>query len=180
MSRVGKAPITIPENVTVSVENRMINVKGPKGEVSIPFRRGVNVAVNDSVVTVTRKNDVKATVAQHGTVRNLINNAITGVREGHQKTLELVGIGYRARMEGNTLNMSLGFSHPVIVEPKEGVTFAVDNQSKVIVSGFDKQLVGQVAADIRAIRPPEPYKGKGIRYENEVIIKKAGKTSKGE
>lgn len=181
MSRIGKLPVPVPDNVTVTPQDGVVTVKGPKGEISLKVKPSISVAVeDDKEVVVTRKRETKVVKSMHGTVRNLINNAIKGVTEGYSKTLELVGTGYRVRMDGRNLNISIGFSHPVIVEPVEGVTFQVDGQNKIIVSGVNKETVGQVAANIRAIRPPEPYKGKGIKYENEVIIKKAGKTSKGE
>ncbi|NMC35613.1 50S ribosomal protein L6 [Candidatus Beckwithbacteria bacterium] len=180
MSRIGKQPVSIPEGVTVALEDRELVAKGPKGENRVKIQHGVTVTVADKEVVVTRKNDAKAIKALHGTTRNLINNAVIGAAQGYQKTLKLIGTGYRVAQQGSKLQISLGFSHPIDIEPVEGITFSVDGQDTIVVSGCNKHLVGQVAANIRAKRPPEPYKGKGIRYENEQIIKKAGKTSKGD
>jgi len=183
MSRIGKLPIPVPNNVTVTIEKGLVTVKGPKGEIPVRVKPSIVVAVSEDEnkeVVVSRKKETKAVKSLHGTVRNLINNAVKGAVDGYSKTLILIGTGYRVRLDGKKLNISVGFSHPVIVEPQEGITFQVDGQDKIIVSGANKELVGQAAANIRAVRPPEPYKGKGIRYENEFIIKKAGKTSKGE
>lgn len=180
MSRIGKLPVQIPDGITVSYENRVVTVKGSKGELTVAVKRGVDVNIEDKTLIVTRKNETKSVKALHGTVRNLISNSIKGVSEGFSKTLELVGIGYRVRLDGKELNLSLGYSHPIIFKEIPGITYQVDGQNKIIISGIDKQLVGQVSANIRTLRPPEPYKGKGIKYENEVIVRKAGKTSKGE
>ncbi len=179
MSRVGRLPIAIPAGVTVTVaEGNVVTVKGPKVELVKTMAKDINIAVEDNQVVVTRPSDVKEHRALHGLTRALINNMIIGVEKGFQKTLELVGVGYRAQLQGKNLVMNLGFSHPVEVEPLEGVTFEVAGPTKVVVKGIDKELVGAAAADIRAWRKPEPYKGKGIKYDNEVIRRKEGKTGK--
>lgn len=179
MSRIGRLPIAIPNGVTFSVTpDNVVTVKGPKGELVKAMSTAINIAVEDNSVVVTRDNDQKENRALHGLTRALINNMIIGVTEGYKKTLELVGVGYRAQVQGNKLVMSLGFSHPVEIEPVEGVQFQVEGNNKVVVSGIDKQKVGNVAADIRSWRKPEPYKGKGIKYDNEVIRRKEGKTGK--
>ncbi|WP_409069042.1 50S ribosomal protein L6 [Clostridium sp. FAM 1755] len=179
MSRVGKLPVTIPNGVTVTVTpDNVVTVKGPKGELVKAMNKKVNIAVEDNSVVVTRDNDHKDVRALHGLTRALINNMVTGVNEGYVKTLELVGVGYRAQLQGKKLVLSLGFSHPVEMEAVSGVDFEVEGGTKVKVKGIDKELVGAVAADIRKWRKPEPYKGKGIKYENEVIRRKEGKTGK--
>lgn len=179
MSRIGRLPIAIPNGVTFTVTpDNVVTVKGPKGELVKAMNTAINIAVEDNSVVVTRDNDQKQNRALHGLTRALINNMIIGVTEGYKKTLELVGVGYRAQVQGNKLVMSLGFSHPVEIEPVEGVQFQVEGNNKVVVSGIDKQKVGNVAADIRSWRKPEPYKGKGIKYDNEVIRRKEGKTGK--
>ncbi|EJP6472012.1 50S ribosomal protein L6 [Clostridium botulinum] len=179
MSRVGKLPVAIPNGVTVTVTpDNVVTVKGPKGELVKAMNKKVNIAVEDNLVVVTRDNDHKDVRALHGLTRALINNMVTGVNEGYVKTLELVGVGYRAQLQGKKLVLSLGFSHPVEMEAVSGVDFEVEGGTKVKVKGIDKELVGAVAADIRKWRKPEPYKGKGIKYENEVIRRKEGKTGK--
>ena len=179
MSRVGRLPIAIPAGVTVTVdEANVVTVKGPKGQLVKAMDKDMNIAVEDNQVVVTRPSDVKEHRALHGLTRALINNMITGVEKGYSKTLELVGVGYRAQLQGKKLVMNLGFSHPVEVEPMEGITFETPAATKVVIKGIDKQLVGAQAADIRRWRKPEPYKGKGIKYENEVIRRKEGKTGK--
>ena len=180
MSRIGKLPVTFPETFKVTVDDKKIKFAGPKGELTIKFKSRIGIEVQANQVIVTRKNDAKATRALHGTIRNLIKNAVLGVTEGFEKRLELIGTGYRVALQGKDLNFSLGFSHPVIFKAVDGIEYKVDGQNKVIVWGIDKHQVGQIAANIRELRPPEPYKGKGIRYENEVIIKKAGKQAKSE
>ena len=169
MSRIGRMPIAIPSGVTV---------KGPKGQLIRTMHKDMNIAIENNHVVVSRPSDVKEHRALHGLTRALLNNMVKGVTEGYQKTLELVGVGYRASLQGKKLVMSLGYSHPVEVEPVEGVTFETPAPNKVIVKGIDKEIVGAVAADIRTWRMPEPYKGKGIKYENEVIRRKEGKTGK--
>ncbi|MBU5487258.1 50S ribosomal protein L6 [Clostridium sp. MSJ-8] len=179
MSRVGRLPIAIPAGVTVSVTpDNVVTVKGAKGQLVKAMHKDMRIAVEDNHVVVTRPSDVKEHRALHGLTRALINNMIIGVSEGYQKTLDLVGVGYRAQLQGKKLVMNLGFSHPVEVEPMEGITFETPAATKVVIKGIDKQLVGAQAADIRRWRKPEPYKGKGIKYENEVIRRKEGKTGK--
>ena len=183
MSRIGKAPITIPAGVTVTVgaENE-ITVKGPLGTLSNKFNPNMQIECKDGTLTVSRPNDEKENRAFHGLTRALINNMVVGVTQGYTKTLEVVGVGYRAEMQGTKINMNLGYSHPVVIEAIDGIKFAVTaNQagnSVITITGIDKQLVGQVAANIRAKRPPEPYKGKGVKYSGERIRRKAGKTGK--
>lgn len=177
--RVGKLPVAIPNGVTVTVTpDNVVTVKGPKGELVKAMSNKINIAVEDNSVVVTRDNDHKDVRALHGLTRALINNMVTGVNEGYVKTLELIGVGYRAQLQGKKLVLSLGFSHPVEMEAVSGVEFEVEGGTKVKVKGIDKELVGAVAADIRKWRKPEPYKGKGIKYENEVIRRKEGKTGK--
>ncbi len=180
MSRVGKIPLTIPSGVNVTPENTQVLIKGPKGEVSIGLKAGINVEVRENSVYITRKQDIKSLKALHGTVRNLIANAIKGVTEGWQKNLELLGTGYRVKQEGNDLQFSLGYSHPIQFKSVPGIEYSVDGQNKISIRGLDRQLVGLISAKIRGLRPPEPYKGKGIRYEGEIIRLKAGKAAKGE
>lgn len=179
MSRVGRLPVAIPNGVTVTVTpENVVTVKGPKGQLEKAMHKDINIAVVDNTVVVTRPSDVKEHRALHGLTRALINNMVKGVSEGFQKTLELIGVGYRAQLQGKKLVMNLGFSHPVEIEPVEGVTFELPAANKVIVKGIDKELVGDMAADIRAWRKPEPYNGKGIKFEGEVIRRKEGKTGK--
>lgn len=179
MSRIGRMPIAIPSGVTVNVTpDNVVTVKGPKGQLIRTMHKDMNIAIENNHVVVSRPSDVKEHRALHGLTRALLNNMVKGVTEGYQKTLELVGVGYRASLQGKKLVMSLGYSHPVEVEPVEGVTFETPAPNKVIVKGIDKEIVGAVAADIRTWRMPEPYKGKGIKYENEVIRRKEGKTGK--
>jgi large subunit ribosomal protein L6 len=179
MSRVGKLPIAIPEGVTVTIDDKnIVTVKGPKGELVKKMHNDIKITVEDNNVVVTRPSDNKLHRSLHGTTRALLNNMVTGVSKGYQKTLELIGVGYRAEIKGNKLVMNLGYSHPVEVEPIEGVKFETPQSTKVIVSGINKELVGAAAADIRKWRKPEPYKGKGIKYEGEVIRRKEGKTGK--
>jgi large subunit ribosomal protein L6 len=179
MSRIGKLPVAIPSGVTVTVTpDNVVTAKGPKGQLVRAMRTEVKITVEDNAVVVTRDNDQKQTRALHGLTRALINNMVVGVTEGYAKTLELVGVGYRAQLQGKKLVMNLGYSHPVEIEPVEGVTFETPAATKVIVRGIDKELVGAVAADVRTWRKPEPYKGKGIKYDNEVIRRKEGKTGK--
>ena len=179
MSRVGRLPVAIPNGVTVTVTpENVVTVKGPKGQLEKAMHKDINIAVVDNTVVVTRPSDVKEHRALHGLTRALVNNMVKGVSEGFQKTLELIGVGYRAQLQGKKLVMNLGFSHPVEIEPVEGVTFELPAANKVIVKGIDKELVGDMAADIRAWRKPEPYNGKGIKFEGEVIRRKEGKTGK--
>ena len=177
MSRIGKLPIQIPSGVTITVDSGNVTVKGPKGELAQFITPDVNVTVEDGVLTVTRKDDSKTARAQHGLMRALINNMVVGVTNGFEKKLEVNGVGFRVSGGGQNLEMSLGFSHPVKYQAPEGINLTV-NKMEITVAGHNKQQVGQVAAEIRALKKPEPYKGKGIKYADEVIIRKAGKTGK--
>jgi large subunit ribosomal protein L6 len=179
VSRVGKKPISLPKGVQVDIQGQAVKVKGPKGELSRTFPSQVHLGMEDGQLVVTRPSDAPAVRAMHGTARALINNMVVGVSEGFSKTLVVEGVGYRAEMKGKQLVMALGYSHPVPVDPPAGINFAVDEKTKTItISGIDKELVGQVASDVRNWRPPEPYKGKGLRYANERIRRKAGKAGK--
>ena len=179
MSRIGKLPVVIPAGVTVTVdENNVVTVKGPKGELVKAMHEDMSIAVENNEVLVTRPNDIKENRALHGLTRALIHNMVVGVSEGFQKTLELVGVGYRAQLRGKKLVMNLGYSHPVEVEPMDGITFETPAATTVVIKGIDKQVVGAQAADIRRWRKPEPYKGKGIKFEGEHIRRKEGKTGK--
>ncbi|MBD5559398.1 MAG: 50S ribosomal protein L6 [Clostridia bacterium] len=177
MSRIGKLPITIPAGVTVEIspENAVV-VKGKNGELQAEFSREMTITQDGDQLTVTRPSDQKYLRALHGLTRALLANMVTGVSEGFNKTLEIVGVGYRVQLQGKKLVLGLGFSHPVEVEQPQGITFEVPNPNTIVIKGIDKQKVGQIAADIRAIRPPEPYKGKGIRYQGEQVRRKVGKT----
>lgn len=177
MSRVGNKPITVPSGVEVTVNGSDITVKGPKGTLSKTLFENIEVIVENNVITVKRPNDEKESMTLHGTARALINNMVVGVSEGYRKTLNLVGVGYRAKQDGKGLEIALGFSHPVIIKPVEGIVFSVEGGTKIHVDGIDKEMVGQVAANIRANRPPEPYKGKGVKYSDEIIRRKEGKKS---
>ena len=175
MSRVGRMPIDIPAGVTVKIDGPVISVKGPKGELTRTLHQDMKVTVQDNVITVERPSEEKNHRALHGLTRALVANMVTGVSEGFTKTLEINGVGYRAAKQGNKLALTLGFSHPVEMEAPAGITIDVPAPNKIVVSGADKEVVGAVAADIRKWRKPEPYKGKGIRYEGEVVRRKAGK-----
>jgi large subunit ribosomal protein L6 len=175
MSRVGKLPVAIPSGVTVTVLEDRVQVKGPKGELSMHILDGTTVSVENGEARV-RAEKITRNPA-FGTMRALVNNMVTGVTKGFQKVLEIQGTGYRAQMDGTKLALQLGFSHPIVFEPPPGITIKVESPTRVVVSGADKALVGQVAADIREYRPPEPYKGKGIRYEGEYVRRKAGKAA---
>ena len=175
MSRVGKNPITLPKGVEVRIEGPQITVKGPKGELSREIDREMSVGQQDGIVTVSRPSDQTRHRAMHGLTRSLIQNMVTGVSEGFSKTLEMQGVGYRAQMQGQNLSLSVGYSHPVEVQPQPGIQFEVEGTSKITIKGANKEQVGQVAADVRKIRPPEPYKGKGIRYAGEYVRRKVGK-----
>ena len=179
MSRIGKQPVVIPAGVTVTVsEDNVVTVKGPKGELVKAMSENMTIAVENNEVLVTRPNDIKENRALHGLTRALIYNMVVGVSEGFQKTLELVGVGYRAQLQGKKLVMNLGYSHPVEVEPLDGITFETPAATTVVIKGIDKQVVGAQAADIRRWRKPEPYKGKGIKFEGEHIRRKEGKAGK--
>ena len=177
MSRIGRAPITVPAGVEISIaDNNVVTVKGAKGTLTQQFNANMAIALENGVLTVSRPNDAKENRALHGLTRTLINNMIVGVTEGFKKELDVNGVGYRVAKEGDKLVMNLGFSHQVIMEEKEGISIEVPGPNKIIISGADKQKVGQFAAEVREKRPPEPYKGKGIKYVDEVIRRKAGKT----
>lgn len=178
MSRIGKKPIPIPGKVTVSIDGQAVTVKGPKGELSRVLPSGVTVQQEGDTVVIARDDDSRRARERHGLCRTLIANMVEGVSNGFQRKLEVQGVGYRAQVQGRNLNMSLGYSHPVVFEPPEGIQFAVENNTNVTVSGIDKEVVGNMAAKIRAARPPEPYKGKGVRYAGEQIRRKAGKAGK--
>ena len=179
MSRVGKAPITIPSGVDVSISGDDVTVKGPKGQLTQSVPQGISVAVDDGSVVVTRVDDERQTRALHGLTRSLVANMVQGVTEGFTKSLEIQGVGYRAQAKGkNAIELSLGFSHTVDIQAPDGIEFDVPQPTQINVTGIDKQLVGQVAADIREWRKPEPYKGKGIRYVGERVLRKAGKAAK--
>ena len=176
MSRIGLSPITLPEGVDVSIDGSSVTVKGSRGSLSRMFSDRVSFTLDDRVISVARLDDERTSRALHGLSRALLQNMVVGVSEGYQKELQCVGVGYRASLQGTSLELLVGFSHPVRVEAPEGVTFEVPEPTRIVVRGIDKELVGQVAANVRSIRPPEPYKGKGIRYANEVVRRKAGKS----
>ena len=177
MSRIGRAPITVPAGVEIKVEeNNHITVKGPKGTLERDLVPQIKLEVDAGVIHVTRSNDEKVNRSLHGLTRTLVSNMVVGVTEGFKKTLEVNGVGFRASKEGNKLVLNIGYSHPVNIEEVDGITIDVPNANTIVVNGIDKQKVGQFAADIRAKRPPEPYKGKGIKYSDEVIRRKVGKT----
>lgn len=178
MSRIGKKPIQIPQGVTVTVNGLTVEVKGPKGTLSIETHDTINVKVEDDTVIVERTSETKTERTLHGTIRSLINNMVIGVNEGYKKQLSMVGVGYRAQVSGNTITVSAGYSNPVEVAIPKGLTVEVEKNTQISVSGIDKQAVGEFAANIRAIRKPEPYLGKGIRYVDERVRRKEGKTAK--
>lgn len=175
MSRIGNKPVEIPEGVEVAVEPGRVTVKGPKGELTQDVSRDLTIELDDGVLTVARPTDRGPHRALHGLTRSLVQNMVVGVTEGYEKHLELQGVGYRAQSKGKGLELALGYSHPVVVEAPEGIEFDVPEPTAIVVRGIDKQQVGQVAADIRDKRPPEPYKGKGIRYRDERVLRKVGK-----
>ena len=179
MSRIGKAPIPIPQGVEIKRAGSTVQVKGPKGTLSHTIPASISLQVSDGIIYVKRKGEAKQVRSLHGLSRTLIANMVTGVIQGFEKGLEIVGIGYRANLQGRNLHLSLGYSHPVIYPIPEGIEVVVEKQNKIIVQGIDKQKVGQVAAEIRSFRKPEPYKGKGIRYIGEQVRRKAGKTAAG-
>lgn len=179
MSRIGKKPVVIPQGVEVKIDgNNVVTVKGPKGQLTKSFSPEMNIVVEEGNVVVTTPSDDKKHRSLHGLTRTLIANMVEGVTQGFFKNLELVGVGYRAQLQGNKLVLSMGYSHPVEIVAPEGITFEVPAQTKITVRGIDKQLVGQIAAEIRSVREPEPYLGKGIRYEGENVRRKEGKTGK--
>jgi large subunit ribosomal protein L6 len=178
MSRIGRKPISIPAGVDVKIDNNQITVKGPKGTLSRELHKDIQVVVEGSEILVQRPSDNKLHRSLHGTTRSVVNNMVSGVTEGFVKNLELVGVGYRANLTGKNLNLAVGYSHPVEISPEAGIEFEVPANNKIVVKGIDKERVGAVAAQIRAVREPEPYKGKGIKYENERILRKEGKAGK--
>jgi len=177
MSRIGKTPVNIPEKVKVDISDGKVTIEGPKGTLDYEYPAEITVRIDDNQVVFERPSDIKRIRALHGLTRALVANMITGVSEGFARVLEIHGVGYRAEMKGKNLQLMLGFSHPIFVVPPPGIALEVEGTNKVKVSGIDKQLVGQVAATIRGFRPPEPYKGKGVRYEGETVRRKAGKTA---
>ena len=178
MSRIGNKPVVIPAGVTIDLKDNTVTVKGPKGELSYTFNQNITLVQNEGEVVFTRPDDSKENKTIHGTTRAVFNNMVVGVTEGFQKELELIGVGYRAQLQGKKLVLNVGYSHPVEFTPEEGIEIEVPSNTKVIVKGYDKQKVGELAANIRGVRPPEPYKGKGIRYVNEFVRRKEGKTGK--
>jgi large subunit ribosomal protein L6 len=175
MSRIGRKPITVPAGVTVAIEPESVRVNGPRGELVERVHRDITVEQNDDIITVSRPTDRGEHRAMHGLYRSLVANMVIGVTEGYTKTLEIQGVGYRAALKGRDLELALGYSHPVSIKAPDGIEFEVPQPTRVIVKGIDKQLVGEIAANIRKQRPPEPYKGKGIRYEGEYVARKVGK-----
>jgi len=178
MSRIGRLPIDVPSGVEVKIDGQSVAVKGPKGELTLVVRTPIAVALEDGQVLVTRPDDERESRSLHGLTRTLIANQIVGVTEGYSKGLEVVGTGYRVAAKGSSIEFALGYSHPITVDPPQGISFTVEGNNKLTVSGIDKQAVGEVAANIRKLRKPEPYKGKGVRYAGEVVRRKAGKSGK--
>jgi large subunit ribosomal protein L6 len=179
MSRIGKRPISLPAKVTVTIAGQSVTVKGPKGELSRTLPGEVIVTQAGETLQVTRRDESRAARQRHGLCRTLVANMVEGVSSGFQRRLEIQGVGYRAQLQGRNLQLNMGYSHPVQIEPPDGIQFAVEQNTNVIVSGIDKEVVGNTAARIRAVRPPEPYKGKGIRYAGEAVRRKVGKAAKG-
>ncbi len=177
MSRVGKIPIPVPDGVQIDIKKNVVTAKGPKGELSIDVHPDMKVVLEDGILRVERPTESKIHRSLHGLSRTLLANIVEGVKNGFEKRLEIIGVGYRAEMKGRKLLLSLGYSHQILFDPPEGIEVSVEGNNKVIVKGIDKVLVGQIAAKIRSFRPPEPYKGKGIRYAGEVVRKKAGKST---
>lgn len=178
MSRIGKLPIEIPQGVEITIDGQTITAKGPLGTESVTVREEVEITKVDNTIVLVRKNEERKTRALHGLSRTLVANAINGVKTGFEKKLELQGVGYRASMQGTTLNLALGYSHPINIEPPKGITIVVEANTKISIKGSNKQTVGDIAAEIRSKRPPEVYKGKGVRYEGEYVRRKAGKAGK--
>lgn len=178
MSRIGKAPITIPSGVETKINGQTVEIKGPKGSLSTDLPAPITVAVEDNEITVIRPDEQRENRSLHGLSRSLVNNMVVGVTEGYTIKMEIFGVGYRVQLKGKNLEFSLGYSHPVLIEAPEGITFAVDGNTKLSISGINKQQVGQIAANIRRLRKDDPYKGKGIRYEGEQVRRKVGKTGK--
>lgn len=177
MSRVGKNPVPVPKGVTVKIDGSKVTVKGPKGEMSRTFSSDVAIAFEDGHVVVRRESDLGRVRALHGLTRALINNMVVGTAGGFRRVLEMVGVGYKAELMGKKLNLTVGYSHPILITPPPGIAFIVENPTRFAIEGISKELVGEMAARVRKLRPPEPYKGKGIRYEGEQIRRKAGKTA---
>lgn len=173
MSRIAKKPITVPSGIDVTIAGQSVSVKGPKGNLAMNLHDSVSIAQDGTVLTLSPSID--SAMAMTGTMRSLVSNMVTGVSEGYQKKLQLIGVGYRAQAQGNSLNLSLGFSHPVVYAVPDGISIETPSQTEILVSGADKQKVGQVSAEIRAYRPPEPYKGKGVRYADEYVVRKEAK-----
>ncbi|MGC4961947.1 50S ribosomal protein L6 [Gordonia sp. DT218] len=178
MSRIGKSPIEIPAGVDVTIDGQNVKVKGPKGELSLTVSEPITIAKEDNAVVVSRPNDERRSRALHGLSRSLVNNLVIGVTQGYTTKMEIFGVGYRVQAKGSDLEFALGYSHPVPIEAPDGISFAVESPTKFSVTGIDKQQVGQISANIRRLRRPDPYKGKGIRYEGEQIRRKVGKTGK--
>jgi large subunit ribosomal protein L6 len=178
MSRIGRAPISVPSGVDVAIEGQNVTIKGPKGTLSHSVDRPIGVDLEDGVLSVSRPDDERENRSLHGLSRSLLNNLVLGVTQGFERKLEIHGVGYRVQLQGNTLVFALGYSHPVRIEAPEGITFVVESPTRFSVQGIDKQAVGQVAANIRRLRRPDPYKGKGVRYAGEQIRRKVGKTGK--
>lgn len=178
MSRIGRNPVVVPSSVDVKITDQLVEVKGPKGTLSVEVPRPITVVQEDNEIKVSRPNDERTSRALHGLSRSLINNLVVGVTEGYTIKMEIFGVGYRVQAKGKNLEFSLGYSHPILIDAPEGITFAVDGNTKFSISGIDKQKVGQIAANIRRLRKDDPYKGKGIRYEGEQIRRKVGKTGK--
>ncbi|MBV9454427.1 MAG: 50S ribosomal protein L6 [Rubrobacter sp.] len=176
MSRIGRAPVEVPDKVEVNISAQTLSIKGPRGELSVPVGRGVEIKQQDGNVVVERRSDTPEHRAMHGLTRSLIQNAVTGVTEGFAKTRQIHGVGYQGSMQGRDINLQVGYSHPITISPREGIDFEMPNPTTIVVWGIDKQRVGQMAAEIRRVRPPEPYKGKGIRYSDEQVRRKVGKT----
>ena len=178
MSRIGRLPITVPPTVDVTIDGRQLTVKGPKGTLSRALHPDMTVSRAEDTLVVTRPTEQKTHKQLHGLTRTLVNNMVVGVTDGYRKGLEITGVGYRAALNGNKLTLNLGYSHPIEIEPPEGISFEVENPTRLAVVGIDKELVGQIAAQVRSTRKPEPYKGKGVRYAGEKIRRKAGKAGK--
>lgn len=177
MSRIGNKIIEIPEKVNISEKDGVLTAKGPNGERAVNLPEGISLEIKDNQINVSRANETKVVKSKHGLIRSLISNAVDGVNEGFKKTLIIEGVGFRAELKGPRLVLSLGYSHPILVIPPDGIEFQTPNQTSIVISGSDKQLVGEVSSKLRKLRPPEPYKGKGVRYEGEVIRRKAGKSA---
>ncbi len=177
MSRIGRTPITLPKGVEISATKTMVTVRGPKGQLVVPFNPRLTLNQQDDVLTLERPSDAPRDRAQHGLTRSLLNNAVQGVTEGYSRSLQIQGVGYRCAMRGKNLELQLGFSHPAVFEPPEGITIAAPEPTRITISGIDKQLVGQVAANIREVRPPDSYHGKGVLYEGEQVRLKPGKAA---